>query len=103
MRKVSFESQYDEKSQSKPTKGTSKTILYFQNRIKPPILAHFFKKNRKNLDIVSEIWGVVTTAAMGKPLPIPLAMVTMSGTTPWPSKPQKWSPVRPKPVWTCSK
>lgn len=33
--------------------------------------------------------GVVTTAAMGKPFPIPLAMVTMSGRTPWVWKPQK--------------
>ena len=29
-------------------------------------------------------------------------MVTMSGTTSWPSKPQKCSPVRPKPVCTSS-
>lgn len=42
--------------------------------------------------------GVVTTAANGKPLPIPLAMVTISGTMSCDSKPQKWSPVRPKPV-----
>ena len=25
----------------------------------------------------------------------------ISGRTPWPSNPQKWVPVRPKPVWTC--
>jgi len=31
-----------------------------------------------------------------------LAMVTMSGTTPWFSKPQKCVPVRPKPVCTSS-
>lgn len=32
----------------------------------------------------------------------PLAMVTMSGFTPCISKPQKCSPVLPKPVWTSS-
>ena len=45
---------------------------------------------------------VVITAARGKPFPIPFAMVTISGTTPCPSKPQKWVPVLPKPVWTSS-
>lgn len=30
------------------------------------------------------------------------AMVTMSGTTPWVSKPQKWLPTRAKPAWTSS-
>jgi hypothetical protein len=45
---------------------------------------------------------VVTTAASGRPLPMPLAMVTMSGITPWFSKPQKWDPVRPNPVCTSS-
>ena len=29
-------------------------------------------------------------------------MVTMSGCTPWFWKPQKWEPVRPKPVCTSS-
>ena len=43
-----------------------------------------------------------TTAAKGKPLPMPLAMTTISGTMPWASKPQKLSPVRPKPDWTSS-
>lgn len=45
--------------------------------------------------------GVVTTAPMGNPLPIPFAIVTISGMTSCPSKPQKWLPVRPNPVWTC--
>lgn len=45
--------------------------------------------------------GVVTTAASGKPLPIPLAIVTISGLIPCISKPQKCSPVLPKPVCTC--
>lgn len=44
--------------------------------------------------------SLVTTAAMGNPLAIPLAIVTMSGTTSWAWKAQKWLPVRPKPVWT---
>ena len=48
------------------------------------------------------ISGVVTTAASGQPLPMPLAMVTMSGMTPWVSKPQKCVPVRPKPACTSS-
>lgn len=46
------------------------------------------------------IFGVVTTAPKGYPLPIPLAIVTMSGMISCISKPQKWSPVRPKPVCT---
>jgi multidrug efflux pump subunit AcrB len=46
--------------------------------------------------------GVVTTAAIGWPLPIGLPSVTMSGTTSSSSKPQKCSPIRPKPVWTSS-
>lgn len=45
--------------------------------------------------------GDVTTAAMGNPLPMPFAIVTISGMTLWPWKPQKWLPVRPNPVWTC--
>ena len=48
--------------------------------------------------IVAPISLVVTTAANGKPFPIPLAMVTISGITPCPSNPQKCSPVRPNPV-----
>ena len=48
------------------------------------------------------IFGVVTTAARAQPLPMPFAMVTMSGMTPWVSKPQKWVPVLPKPDWTSS-
>lgn len=43
---------------------------------------------------------VVTTAAIGKPLPIPFAKVTMSGTTSCVWNPQKWLPVRPNPVCT---
>ena len=45
---------------------------------------------------------VVATAASGRPLPMPLAIVTISGMTPERSKPQKLSPVRPKPVCTSS-
>ena len=45
--------------------------------------------------------GVVTTAPMGNPLPMPFAIVTISGITSYPWKPQKWLPVRPNPVWTC--
>ncbi len=45
---------------------------------------------------------VVTTAAIGWPLPIGLPRVTMSGTTSWLSKAQKWVPTRPKPTWTSS-
>jgi ribonuclease J len=41
-------------------------------------------------------------AARAAPLPIPLAMVTMSGITPCVSKPQKWEPVRAKPDCTSS-
>mmetsp|Transcript_27549 Transcript_27549/g.70159 ORF Transcript_27549/g.70159 Transcript_27549/m.70159 type:complete len:202 (+) Transcript_27549:459-1064(+) len=48
------------------------------------------------------ISGVVTTAARGRPLPMPLAMVTMSGVTPWFWKPQYAEPVRPNPVCTSS-
>ena len=48
------------------------------------------------------ISGVVTTAASGKPFPMPLAIVTMSGITPWFWNPQKLLPVRPKPVCTSS-
>ena len=51
---------------------------------------------------VAAILGVVTTAAIGKPLPIPFAIVTISGIIPWPSNPQKCSPVLPNPVWTSS-
>ena len=39
---------------------------------------------------------------MGKPLPTGLPRVTMSGTTPCSSKPQKWDPTRPMPHCTCS-
>ena len=55
------------------------------------------------LPMTAPISGVVTMAANGNPFPIPLAMVTMSGTTSCASKPQKWSPVLPKPVWTLKK
>ena len=48
------------------------------------------------------ISGVVTTAPSGCPLPIGLPRVTMSGTTPSSSKPQKCEPMRPKPTWTSS-
>lgn len=51
-------------------------------------------------DMVLAMAGVVTTAAKGNPLPMLLAMVTISGITSWASKPQKWSPVRPKPLCT---
>jgi len=47
-------------------------------------------------------WGVVTTAPMGKPFPMGLPSVTMSGTTLYLSNAQKWEPTRPKPTWTCS-
>ena len=53
-------------------------------------------------DIFFAISSVVTTAARGKPLPMPLAIVTMSGTTPWFSNPQNLVPVLPKPVCTSS-
>ena len=39
-------------------------------------------------DKVLAISGVVTIAPIGNPLPIPLAIVTMSGITSWFSKPQ---------------
>ena len=52
--------------------------------------------------IVLAISGRVTHAPSGTPLPIPLAIVTRSGVTPQFSKPQKCSPVRPKPVCTSS-
>ncbi len=48
------------------------------------------------------ISGVVTTAPSGCPLPIGLPIVTMSGTTPWSSKPQKCTPTRPNPICTSS-
>lgn len=53
-------------------------------------------------DIFLAISSVVTTAARGNPLPMPLAIVTMSGTTPWFSNPQNLVPVLPKPVCTSS-
>lgn len=46
--------------------------------------------------------GVVTTAASAAPLPMPFAIVTMSGITPCVSKPQKWEPVRANPDCTSS-
>ena len=46
--------------------------------------------------------GVVTTAPMGKPLPIGLPRVTMSGTTPYISNAQKWDPTLPNPTCTCT-
>ena len=52
--------------------------------------------------ITSAISGRVTHAPSGAPLPMPLAIVTMSGVTPQFSKPQKCSPVRPKPACTSS-
>ena len=51
---------------------------------------------------VRDCWVVVTTAPSGKPLPIGLPMVTISGTTLWVSNPQKCVPTRPKPTWTSS-
>mmetsp|Transcript_41580 Transcript_41580/g.106380 ORF Transcript_41580/g.106380 Transcript_41580/m.106380 type:complete len:319 (+) Transcript_41580:2892-3848(+) len=46
---------------------------------------------------------VVTTAPMGKPFPMPLPSVTISGrVSPAASKPQKEQPMRPKPVCTSS-
>lgn len=41
-------------------------------------------------------------APNGKPLPIPLALITISGTIPACSNPQKVSPVLPNPVWVSS-
>ena len=49
-------------------------------------------------DMVLAISSVVTTAASGSPLPIPFAIVTISGITPWFSNPQNLVPVRPNPV-----
>src|SRR5215207_1989078 len=43
-----------------------------------------------------------TTPPMARPLPRPLAITIMSGSTSKASMPQKCSPVRPKPVWTSS-
>lgn len=37
----------------------------------------------RRCDRLAAISDVVTTAARGRPLPMPLAMVTMSGTTPY--------------------
>ena len=51
---------------------------------------------------VAAIFGVVTTQASGAPLPMLLAMVTISGITPCVSNPQYFSPVRPKPACTSS-
>ena len=48
------------------------------------------------------ISGVVTTAPSGCPLPIGFPSVTMSGTTPWVSKPHMWLPTRAKPIWISS-
>ena len=59
-------------------------------------------KNSMPLANESAIASVVTTAASGKPLPIGLPRTTMSGTTPWVSKPQKCVPSRPKPTCTSS-
>lgn len=53
-------------------------------------------------DMVFAISSVVTTAAKGKPLPMPFAIVTISGTTPWFSNPQNLVPVLPNPVCTSS-
>ena len=50
----------------------------------------------------SAIARVVSTAPRGKPLPMGLPSTTMSGTTPWVSKPQKCVPSRPKPTCTSS-
>lgn len=59
-----------------------------------------FNFHRKSYATATLPW-VVTTAPIGNPFPMPFAMVTISGTTSWPWKPQKWLPVRPNPVWTC--
>ena len=45
---------------------------------------------------------VVTTAPIGKPFPIGLPRVTISGTTPYISNAQKWLPTLPKPTCTSS-
>ena len=47
------------------------------------------EKNSMPLSKEAAISGVVTTAASGWPLPMGLPSTTMSGTTPWVSKPQK--------------
>ena len=46
--------------------------------------------------------SVVTTAAIGWPLPIGLPRVTISGTTPCVSCAHMWLPTRPKPTCTSS-
>lgn len=61
--------------------------------------AHGFRQVCAPHSIISP--GVVTTAPIGNPLPMPFAIVTISGITSWPWKPQKWLPVRPNPVCTC--
>ena len=43
-----------------------------------------------------------TVTPTGEPLPIPLALVMMSGTTPYCSMPNHLPPVRPQPVCTSS-
>ena len=50
----------------------------------------------------SMISARATTPPIDRPLPMPLANVIMSGTTPCASMPQKCSPVRPQPVCTSS-
>lgn len=67
-----------------------------------PVCQHTHVLKWMRLDRAAATSGVVTTAARGRPLPMPFAIVTMSGTTPWFWKPQKALPVRPKPVCTSS-
>src|SRR5262249_61631605 len=50
----------------------------------------------------SAIAGVQIVAESGSPLAIPLAMVMISGSTPYCSQPHHFPPVRPKPVCTSS-
>ena len=50
----------------------------------------------------SAISRVQTTADTGYPFPVDLARHTMSGTTPFISKPQKCDPSRPYPTCTSS-
>ncbi len=51
---------------------------------------------------LSEIPFLVTTAPIGNPFPIPLAIVIMSGLIPCHLWPQYLVPTLPKPVWTSS-
>jgi hypothetical protein len=74
-----------EKNPESPLQGNKKgrwCIMYCNRKPQKGDGKYFRDKVYITLAMVAAISGVVTTAAIGNPFPMPFAIVTMSGMTP---------------------